>query len=111
MTKVVTTSSQSKTSEAQQGQAPPEETEEQRKAREESEQAAANQEKDHEKRKGNLAKVEDPETYNPYADPDVPSSQLADVIRDELAGGKHESPTLKALREEKKEEEKKDSDE
>ncbi len=88
---------------------PPEETEEQRKAREEAEQAAANQEKDSEKRKGNLAKVEDVETYNPYLDPDVPDSNLADIITAELKGS-GESPTLEALRSAKKEEEKKEDE-
>lgn len=91
----------------------PPETDEQRQAREDAEkaaaQAAADQEKDNEKRKGNLAKVEDPETYNPYLDPDVPDSNLADVINAELKGG-GESPTLQALREAKKEAEKKDAE-
>lgn len=85
---------------------PPGETEEQRKAREEAAaKAAENQDKDNEKRKGNLAKVADVDTYNPYLDPDVPDSVLADTISVELKGG-GESPTLQALREGKKEEEK-----
>lgn len=45
--------------------------------------------------------VEVDEDYDPYKDPDVPSSAIAQVIAAELAGGEG-SPTLDAVREAKK---------
>lgn len=75
--------------------------EEQEKADKEQKEAAEKQSAD--AAAGKKKAVKD---YDPYSDPIVPSSSLADDIRLELQSG-DESPTLKALHDAKKEAEKK----
>jgi hypothetical protein len=54
-------------------------------------------------------KSKDVDSYDPYLDPVVPSSTLADTINTELQSGEG-SPTLQALRDAKKDADKKNED-